>query len=73
MKRSVSQQVLSTLCYLPQPEAPAPVPGACPQEPRGPYLGENVGALLQERHWRVADVGGQLNPEQLLLLGGIPL
>lgn len=38
-----------------------------------PYLGEDVGALLQQRHRRVADAGGQLDPQQLLLERGVLL
>ena len=40
---------------------------------RGPYLGKDIGALLQQGHWRVANARGQLDPEQLLLLGSVPL
>lgn len=37
------------------------------------YLGEDVGALLQQRDGRFPQAGGQLNPEQLLLLGEVVL
>lgn len=37
------------------------------------YLGEDVGALLQQRDGRFSQAGGQLNPEQLLLLGEVVL
>lgn len=38
-----------------------------------PYLREDVGALLQQRHGRVADAGGQLDAQQLLLERGVLL
>lgn len=37
------------------------------------YLGEDVGALLQQGDGRLAQAGGQLDPQQLLLLGEIVL
>lgn len=53
--------------------------GQCPWTPGAvagqavPYLREDVGALLQQRHGRVADAGGQLDPQQLLLERGVLL
>lgn len=37
------------------------------------YLRQNVGALLQQRDRRLAQAGGQLHPQQLLLLGEVVL
>lgn len=57
------------------------VPGHC-QHPRRlsrvsydqrPHLGEDVGALLQQRHGGLSQTGGQLDPQQLLLLGEVVL
>lgn len=38
-----------------------------------PHLGEDVGALLQQRHGGLSQTGGQLDPQQLLLLGEVVL
>lgn len=37
------------------------------------YLRQDVGALLQQRDRRLAQAGGELHPEQLLLLGQVVL
>lgn len=37
------------------------------------YLGEDVGALLQQGDRGLSQAGGQLDPQQLLLLGEVVL
>lgn len=38
-----------------------------------PYLGQDVGALLQQGHGRFAQAGGELNSKQLFLLSEVVL
>lgn len=80
LKNSLQKRILLLLLKpaLVSPSYPCPG-GALPLDTRAvagqaaPYLWEDVGALLQQRHGRVANAGGQLDPQQLLLERGILL